>query len=315
MFCDECFNADYEQPSPKRKESKPNFVQRTLDMNMSLSTPLVAESPSNKTAKKPTTQKLFESLQLEMQKNTVRISALKSSVDSMHDTITQQKEKVGESIGMSNDNITSLKTSLSETCNLIKSIKKQSYSNIVKGSSNKLKRNETKQETPKSSRSTRDSVPTKKPAVANGTSNNVIGKPLTPPQYRPKIHQKMRDKAIWISRLHRDTSVEEIKTYVRDMFGIVTVDRLEVRKLVKKDRDISTYSFVSFSIRCPANLFEILMDATKWPERCDIREFKMDTNNTSTVVKLNVNSPSKSEPVLHENQTPKLPLETEDMAD
>lgn len=65
----------------------------------------------------------------------------------------------------------------------------------------------------------------------------------------------MPEKAIWISRLHRDTSAEDISPYVMDKLGIAEVDQLDIRKLVKKDRDISTYSFVSFRIGCPVSLF------------------------------------------------------------
>lgn len=302
MFCDKCISDVSEEPSPKRKGTAPNFVQRTLDSNMMLTTPLGTESPSNKPSTKPTTQKLIESLQTELKTNTETISALKTTVESMHGTIMKQKETVRDANGINSDNIETIKTALNETHSLIESIKKQSYASVAKGSFKNQKRSE---ETPRTSRTTRVSAPnvTKAP-VLSGTSKKVIGKPLSPVQSAPKIQRKMQDKAIWISRLHRDTGVEDIQSYVRDELGIEAVDQLDVRKLVKKDRDISTYSFVSFRIGCPLNLFETLMDTTKWPEKCNIREFKIEMKNTSGGVKLNEKSPSKNVTTPHENQTP-----------
>lgn len=80
---------------------------------------------------------------------------------------------------------------------------------------------------------------TNTPAVS-GTSKNVIGNPLSPIRPRPKMQRKMPEKDLHISRLHRDTSADEVLSYIRDNFGITSVDQLEIRKLVKKDRDIST---------------------------------------------------------------------------
>lgn len=62
-------------------------------------------------------------------------------------------------------------------------------------------------------------------------------------------------------------------------------DKYQVRKLVKKDRDISTYSFVSFQIRCSADLFGALIDSNKWPSSCWIRKFNFE-QRTSNIVKL-----------------------------
>lgn len=309
MLCDECLTVDFEQPSPKRKGLAPIFVQRTLNANLALSVPPVNESPSNKTATaKPTTQKLIESLSLELKKNTATISALKSSVDSMRGVITQQKVAVSKSIGINNENISSIKPSLNESQHLIHSVKDQSYSNVVKDTSNQ--RTQSEVETPKPSKTSRanKSNKTKAPAVF-GTSSNVIGKPLSPNQPRPK--KKMTEKAVWISRLHRDTSEEDVLSYIRHDLGITAFDQLEIRKLVKKDRDISEYSFVSFRIVCPANVFDTLLDASSWPSNCRMREFKMKMNQ-SLGARLNVKSPSTHrEETSHKSQTPQQPMTME----
>lgn len=44
--------------------------------------------------------------------------------------------------------------------------------------------------------------------------------------------------------------------------------------------------FISFKITCPESMFKFLLDASKWPSTCHIREFDMD-RNSSTGVRLN----------------------------
>lgn len=83
----------------------------------------------------------------------------------------------------------------------------------------------------------------------------------------------------------------EILSYIGKELRVVTDDCVQVRKLVRKDREISSYSFVSFKITCPAAMFETLLDASKWPSNCMIREFEMETIE-STGTKLAKNSPT-----------------------
>lgn len=310
MFCDECIGSVCEQPSPKRKGSATNYVQRTLDSNMSLITPPVNDSPSQKTVSKPSNQNLFESIQQELKNNTSTLTALKASVEAMHGTVIQQKQTVDQSIVMNKDNIELIKMSLNENHSLMESIKKQSYSNVVKGSLNKQKRSD---ETPRSSRASKAREPNERTAPANsGTSSNVIGKPLSPIQSRPKTQRKKPEKAVWLSRLHRDTNVEEIESYMKNKLGVTAIDQLEVRKLVKKDRDISTYSFVSFKIGCPVNLFDTLSKPSNWPSYCQIREFKLDMNASAGVrLTENANSPKNvmSPPTVQQNQNQNIVME------
>lgn len=289
MYCDECLANDNDEPARKRKGSVTNLVQSSLASNLSLTIPSTIESPLRTNATvKLTTQKLLESMQLELQTNTQTLSALKSSVDSMHGTVSQQKVAGSDLNGLNSDDITSIKTSLSEI--------KQSYSNVLKSS---LNRNGN--ETPKSSRTKRASESSKASTPANfGTSKNLIGKPLSPRQSRPKMQRKTSEKAIWISGLHRNTTVEEVLLYAKDNFGVAEVDKLDIRKLVKRGVDLSEYSFVSFKIGCPANMFEMLMDKSKWPSTIRVREFEMETNQSQGTI-LKVNSPSKNE-IMPENQ-------------
>lgn len=282
MLCDNCLEEGFAEPSPKRK---PVMVQRTMDANLTLASP-TTELLHVKTPKSAV-NKTIESLSMEIKSQTATIAALKSSVDSMHGTLKQHTETDQTLVEKSNGQMSSIKESISETKNLIESMKQQTYANV-------LKRQLSQSETPKSSRTPKRSG-LKQTPVMSGTSTKTIGKPRSPIQPRqrePRKERKVAEKAIWISKLHRDTTEDELLSYIRSDLGI-TDDKLEIRKLVRKDRDISTYSFVSFCIMCSANQFENLMDVNKWPTYSQIREFELNSN-PSTGVKLNARGSTKN---------------------
>lgn len=190
---------------------------------------------------------------------------------------------------LNNENITSIKETLSGTPRLNSSSLKKSYAKAVKGSNS----NNNGQETPKSTKSSR--TPRTSKPVVSGTSGNVIGKLLSPNQRNVRRGDMSKlEKAVWISRLHRETTVEEMTSYNKDKIGIVSTDHYQVRKLVKKDCDLSEYSFVSFRLTCATNIFETLLDAQNRPHYCQIREFDMK-RKISTGVRLDQQSSATPE--------------------
>lgn len=68
-----------------------------------------------------------------------------------------------------------------------------------------------------------------------GTSNRNIGKPLSPSNCnRENIGSNAataHQKAIWVSKLHRDTTEEDLEAYIKDLVGGVSTDQYDVRKL------------------------------------------------------------------------------------
>lgn len=295
MICDICLETGGEEPSPKRRV----LVQRKLDSNMALTIPST-ESPVVKSPQvKPAMNKTIESLSMEIKAQTTIIASLKVSVDSMHGTIKRKNENEEKLTESSNKQLSSLKESLKETNNLIESIRKPSYANVVK-----RQFRQSHSETPKSSR-TSERKESQKLSVQSGTSTRSIFKPPSPipprQQRKPHMERKLAEKAVWVSKMHRDISVDEMMAYITEDLGIKD-DQLEVRKLVKKDRELSTYSFVSFCIMCSANVFDTLMDVNKWPAYSQIREFEI-TAAPSTGTKLNErSSPKNVQETPNENQ-------------
>lgn len=311
MICDECLSNPIENLSPRRKRSASvNFVQSTIDMRnpiLSLSkTAIAVSTPSKNGTMKSQIQTVMESLVQKVETQTVTIAGLQASVETMNDTILQQKVAVGESIKANNENISSLQKSLNQT-------PVRAYANVVKqGLPNRAVNG-----TPRSSRPKQ--TPRFNKPVLSGTSTHLIGKPISPTQLkrndRPKAPPKP-EKAVWISRLHRETSEEELALYIKNSIGITSAD-ITVRKLVKKDRDISTYSFVSFRVTCSASNFATLMDPTCWPSSSQIREFELEQGSSVGVrlSPLSTKAESKNgEPsanVIREvGQTPKEPTRT-----
>ena len=70
--------------------------------------------------------------------------------------------------------------------------------------------------------------------------------------------------------------------YIRDSIGITSTD-VDVRKLVKKGRDINEYRFVSFRIGCSSINFNKLMNPMYWPSNSRIREFEFEGGSSALV--------------------------------
>lgn len=114
------------------------------------------------------------------------------------------------------------------------------------------------------------------PKAKSGTKLNSCGLSVVS---KPKRDEKPKfDKAIWVSRFNRDTTVEEITDYILTETNIDDKSMYTVHKLVKKDCDLTTLKFVSFKIQVNEDNFAILMDPDMWPEGILVREFV--TNHT-----------------------------------
>lgn len=276
MICDGCINVR-ETSSPKRKQ--PNVIQSTIDIQnrvMSLAKPTSSGTPPSKANENVKQSHHFQSVvqtlihKVEVQ--TATIAGRQASVDSMSETIAQQRETVGESMKRSSECITKITEKLkSAPLNLLRP-QPLSYANAVKRSSGSFAETPRTAKVPYTPRTSQQSV--------TGKSSNIIGKPPSPT--KPRIDRPKIEKAIWISRLHRDTTEEEMENYVKESFELQSTENIRIRKLVKRDRELSEYSFVSFSVACTAETFNVLMNIEKWPSYCQIREFELEPKRSTT---------------------------------
>lgn len=111
----------------------------------------------------------------------------------------------------------------------------------------------------------------KMPTPKVGTRDIQIGRQITPRKVRdlkPKF-----DRAVWVSGLHRDTSVEEMSDIITENTDIKDKSLFECHKLVKKDADISKLTYVSFKISINSEYLDHLLDPDTWPNTISVREF------------------------------------------
>lgn len=276
MVCDECLANPKRDSSPKRKQSNGSgkLVQRTFDVQNS-NFVLLKSSPVNATPPKGTSsnqnqqiQTVIDALVQKIDTQTSTLADLQVSVDTMKGAVQKNTAVIVESIKESRATYADI---AKKGVTPIETPRSTKHLNAPKKSSSTL--------TPKNS----------KPLIA-GTSTKTIGKPLSPPKVTRSSRSKP-EKAVWISRLHRDTTEIELTNYINESIGISPAD-FDVRKLVKKDRDINTYSYVSFYVACTQANFNTLMNPMYWPSNSQIREFELD-KQSSIVVKLSQSTEPK----------------------
>lgn len=134
----------------------------------------------------------------------------------MHGAVKQQTVTIEESNKANNGNLMSIQDS----------IRKYSYADAAKEGIKHYLINGT----PRSSKPTR-TPQSIKPVIA-GKSTKSIGKPLSPHQSQ-RSNRSGLEKAVWISGIHRDTTEEELSSYITESLGIAPAE-FDVRKLVKK---------------------------------------------------------------------------------
>ncbi|XP_037047073.1 uncharacterized protein LOC119081902 [Bradysia coprophila] len=258
MVCDECLANRRENPSPKRKQpnSGANMVQTTLEVRnpmLSISKTTMAGSTPPKSKDNNQLQSVVEALVQKVENQTKTIGNLQTSIESMKGTVEGQTTAIGESSKINVENLSLIKESLNE---ISTASRKFSYADVAKGGVKKAMENGTPKSSWSQARAPRPPKPARTPKstkpIITGTSTNVIRKPISPVRPRP-------EKAVWISGIHRDATEEELKDYIRDSIGVASAD-VDVRKLVKKGRDITEYRFVSFRIGCSSVDFNKLMN-------------------------------------------------------
>lgn len=82
-----------------------------------------------------------------------------------------------------------------------------------------------------------------------------------------KIKAVERQVCIFVGRLHRDTTVEELQEYLTD----ATVTHAKIKKL--EDKNGRVFNTAAFQVYAPAQFEDILYDSGTWPEECLVREW------------------------------------------
>lgn len=130
------------------------------------------------------------------------------------------------------------------------------------------------------------------PSPVYGTREASIGRPF---ESKPKQNAMKSnfDKSIWISRFPVDTSPDEISDYIMKNTDLTDPAKFKCTKLVKKDQDLSTLSYVSFKIDVASENFDTLIAASNWPSTKRVREF------------VKVDAPKRTQPLISPSTLPR----------
>lgn len=87
-------------------------------------------------------------------------------------------------------------------------------------------------------------------------------------------------KWLFISRLYKDVSAEDVKTFIQEKFGIIDGKFALVKMNPKLSIDESR-EYVSFKLGVPNNNFEDLLNPSSWPAGVLIKEFVYRGNKSN----------------------------------
>lgn len=83
---------------------------------------------------------------------------------------------------------------------------------------------------------------------------------------------KQFNREFHLSKFDYKTTTNDILTYLNDK-GVTDHSDIRVIALVKKNEDISSYSFISFKIETTDEIAEVILERNFWPSSCTIKDF------------------------------------------
>lgn len=211
-------------------------------------------------------------------------------VDMLKHGFSDLKKHIDENIVKCVDSNKQVMTELAETINKVtksyetpkKPINRPLYSTILK---KKTKLDATPTSTPSSVKRKRNmensngTILNKEnaniPAAKMGTKDVVIGQkpqPWVPKFKRLPIEAKKIMKSVRISGLHPSVSVDQLSEYIAENTPLTDKSKFSCQMLVKKDEDLSIYTFISFKVDVEPEEFESVMNLSYWPNYVTIRE-------------------------------------------
>lgn len=113
---------------------------------------------------------------------------------------------------------------------------------------------------------------TKLPTPKQGKKDVQIGRPVVERQRVPRNVNPLSN-AIRVSNFDPNVNTEEVEKYIVENTEVTDKTKFKCIKLVKKDADLSQYTYVSFKISATPDAFDILKKPEIWPKNNFVREF------------------------------------------
>lgn len=95
---------------------------------------------------------------------------------------------------------------------------------------------------------------------------------------------------IYLSAFHPSTSEDDIANLVKECIDLGSDTEPKVVKLVPKDKDPGTLTYVTFKVGISKTLKEIALSKDTWPENIFFREFENYLNNNRRVIRIASNN-------------------------
>lgn len=91
---------------------------------------------------------------------------------------------------------------------------------------------------------------------------------------------------VYLSAFAPNTTDSEIATFVKNCMELTTAVNPKVVRLVPKDKDPATLSFVTYKVGVPHSLKDVAMSRETWPENIFFREFENISKNQRRVIRI-----------------------------
>lgn len=107
---------------------------------------------------------------------------------------------------------------------------------------------------------------------ASGSEARSSGTPIVSPSVPHVIGVRNPVQSAFVSRLHPETTEDNIKSYINNKTGI-NADLILCTRLVKKDARISDLDYISFKVQCKHSDFSKVFVGEFWPDNVLVRPF------------------------------------------
>ena len=87
------------------------------------------------------------------------------------------------------------------------------------------------------------------------------------------------DKWVYVSRLSPSTTAEQMADFFTTSFSTKKED-LHITKIIPKNRDPATITYISFKIGCTSGVFKEVMCGERWPVGIFVKEFTLKNGFT-----------------------------------
>lgn len=113
----------------------------------------------------------------------------------------------------------------------------------------------------------------KLPTPKQGKKDVQIGCPVVERQRTPRIENPLT-KAIRVANFHPSVTTDQVEKYIVENTTVTDRTKFKCTKLVKKDADLTQFTYVSFKIDVTPEAYDILKEPENWPKSNTVRDFE-----------------------------------------